>query len=560
MSYRRMMRRTKRQQVTLIARLLAVLMVTVMLIMTEFVYILVAKPGQTKAFADESTSEDVIVIPVTDGSTGESVSEDGTDDKKEGSGEEEKPVEPVVKIKITEPSGWHRKAAEVKFSAEDTVGTGDFTISSVRAKIGNTGSWTDVTDSMSVELNENCVVYVEITDTKGRTYSRNKKITCFDTGKPTLNAAVNNGSLTVETNDDESGVKAVYVNGFEFTDLTDGTLNIRMQQFDTGYEYFAIQAMDYAGNMSDTYKVKNTYYKAKDASGKDVKVLPDSAEATKPAQAVADVTEHVKTDETGNMLANLFSNALMTGGDISGNSKADEKKKALAEADREEKSGEPETVPGKGREFYTIEAKSGKVFYLVIDRKNDEEKVHFLTDITENDLLNVTEDNSSTIPQNAAFNENGDPTMESALPNNNSFLPAMEDDGLSTEDSTEAPETEEAVSADGTGDEPEKKGNPWLPKLIVIGIAAAVVLIIRTINKMVKESDGNYEEDEDPEDEDESRDDDYDPEGDVSDRFNEESESSSGKNEKEKPEGKPEENGAEAEDDNSEEDDENPED
>ena len=558
MSYRRMMRRTKRRQVTLIARLLAVLMVTVMLIMTEFVYILVAKPGQTEAFAYESPSEDVIVIPVTDGSTDSgSVSEDGTDDKKEVSGEEEKPVEPVVKIKITEPSDWHRKSAEVTFSAEDTVGTGDFTISSARAKIGNTGSWTDVTDSMSVELNENCVVYVEITDTKGRTYSRNKKITCFDTGKPTLNAAVNNGSLTVETNDDESGVKAVYVNGFEFTDLTDGTLNIRMQQFDTGYEYFAIQAMDYAGNVSDTYKVKNTYYKAKDASGKEVKVLPDSAEATKPSSAVAEVTDHVKTDDAGNMLANVFGGLLSS---ASGDTKSEEKKKALAEADREEKSVEPETVPGKGREFYTIEAKSGKVFYLVIDRKDEEEKVHFLTDITENDLLNVTENNSSTIPQNAAVNENGDPTVESALPNNNGFLPGLEEDELTTEEATEALSTEEAVSGDSTADKPEKKGNPWLPKLIVIGIAAAVVLIVRTINKMVKERDGNYEEDEDPEDEDESRDDDYDPEGDVSDRFNEESESSSGKTEKEKPKGKPEENGAEAEDDSSEEDDEDPED
>ena len=521
MTYKRIMRRTKRQQATLIARLAAILMVTVMLLMTEFVYILVAKPGQVKAFADESSGEDVIVIPVNEGDTGdESLSGNDTGDQKKETKEEEKPVGPVVKIKITEPSGWHRKSAEVTFSAEDTVGTGDFTISEVRAKIGNTGSWTDVTDSMSIECNENCVVYVEFTDTKGRTYSKNKKITCFDTGKPTLNAAVNNGSLTVETNDDESGVKAVYVNGFEFTDLTDGTLNIRMQQFDTGYEYFTIRAMDYAGNMSDTYKVKNTYYKAKDASGKDAKVLPDSAEATKPAQAVADVTEHVKTDDAGNTLADPFSGANYSGETLSGNSKADEKKKALAEADAEE-GKKAETVPGRGREFYTIESKSGKVFYLVIDRNNDEEKVHFLTDITENDLLNVTEDNSSTIPQNAAFNENGDPTMESALPNNNSLFTDTGKDELSTEEATEVFSTEEAVSEDAMQEEPKKKGNPWLPKLVVIGLVAAIVLIVHTLNKKVKERDGDYEEDEDPEDEDETQDD-YDPDGDVSDRFNDE--------------------------------------
>ncbi len=492
MSYRRIMRRNKRQQITLIARLMAVLMITLMLLITEFAYICIRKPGSTKAFAEDNTDNDPIIIHVDNG--------DSESDNKAD------PVDPVVKVKITEPSGWHRKAAEVKFSAEDTVGTGDFVIKEAKAKIGQTGSWTDVTDSMAMELNENCVVYVEIKDTKDRTYSKNKKITCFDSTKPTLNAAVNNGSLTIDTNDEESGVKAVYVNGFEFTDLNEGTLVIRMQQFDTGYENFAVQAMDYAGNMSDTYRVRNPYYKAKDSSGKDVKVLPDSAEPTKPASAVADVTDHVKTNDSGNLLSANTIDQISA-----------EKKKSLAEADKEEKEeneAEPETIPGKGREYYTIEAKSGKIFYLIIDRSGDEEKVHFLTDITENDLLNVTENNSSTIPQNAAANENGDPTLESALPNNNlqMITDKQEDTELfSTEE--EAP-TEKALSGDELTEDTEEESNPWLPKLMIIGIAIAVVIIFRSINNKVKERDGDYEEDEDPEDGDEGADDDDDTEDD----------------------------------------------
>ena len=59
-------------------------------------------------------------------------------------------------------------------------------------------------------------------------------------------------------------------------------------------------------------------------------------------------------------------------------------------------------ITAEGREFYTIMTKTGKVFYLVIDRTQDEETVHFLTDITENDLLNATEDNKPTLPQNSA--------------------------------------------------------------------------------------------------------------------------------------------------------------
>ena len=65
----------------------------------------------------------------------------------------------------------------------------------------------------------------------------------------------------MQVHDTDSGAKAVYVSGYEFTDLTNGTLNIRLQQFDAGYEYFTISAMDNAGNMSEVYKTKNPYYK-----------------------------------------------------------------------------------------------------------------------------------------------------------------------------------------------------------------------------------------------------------------------------------------------------------
>ncbi len=503
--YGKIMRRNKRSQITLVARLMAALMIAVLLIATEFIYILVVRPGRTVALAEENDN-DTIIIPVSDGN---SSSENETGETKEPSGNnaekseepEEDPEEepsPVVKITIIDPEGWHRKSATVKFTAEDTADTGDFVIKGVRAKIGQGGSWMDITDSEALELSENCSVYVEYKDTKDRTYSKNKKITCFDTTKPTLNAAVNNGSLSIDTNDDESGVKAVYVNGFEFTDLTEGSVNIRMQQFDTGYEYFAIQAMDNAGNTSDTYKVKNPYYKAKDASGKEKKVLPDSAEATKPASATATVTDHIKTDEAGNTLANLFSNALSSVETISGDSKSEEKKKALAEADRYEKSEDSETVPGKGREFYTIEAKSGKVFYLIIDRNGEEEMVHFVTDITENDLLNVTEDNSDTIPQNAASPEGADLITESALPNNNRQIDdPVKQEEISTAETMETEPAEEVSDDSAAGKEDKSDSNPLAVKLFLIIAGVLAGIAVFALKKFRKNRDGDYSEDED---------------------------------------------------------------
>ncbi len=138
----------------------------------------------------------------------------------------------------------------------------------------------------------------------------------------------------------------------------------------------------------------------------------------------------------------------------------------------------------------------------------------------------MTENNSSTIPQNAAANENGDPTLESALPNNNLQMVTDKQEDTELISTEEEASTEEALSGDELPEDTKKESNPWLPKLIIIGIAIAVVIIFRSINNKVKERDGDYEEDEDPEDGDEGADDDdteddgYSDEGNVDDSFN----------------------------------------
>ena len=186
---------------------------------------------------------------------------------------------PNVSIKIRQPEEWHNDIVSVSFSVKDTADTGNFEIAKIEAKVGQNGSWTDVTEEKKLRISENCTVYVLVTDQKGNTYEKNRAIKCFDTVKPTLNAAVSDGLLSIQVHDTDSGAKAVYVNGYEFTDLTGGTLNIRLQQFDAGYEYFTISAMDNAGNMSEVYKTKNPYYKdpADTSDGNPAEQLPESA-------------------------------------------------------------------------------------------------------------------------------------------------------------------------------------------------------------------------------------------------------------------------------------------
>lgn len=69
----------------------------------------------------------------------------------------------------------------------------------------------------------------------------------------------------------------------------------------------------------------------------------------------------------------------------------------------------------QGKEFYTIQTKSEKVFYLIIDRDEDEETVYFLTEISEDDLLNVIDNETSS--QDSIVVESAIPTIENVLEN-----------------------------------------------------------------------------------------------------------------------------------------------
>ena len=415
-------------------------------------------------------------------------------------------VNPNVKITISTPSGWHNNTTKVHISVEDVAHSGNFTIKTVQAKVAQNGSWTDVTEDMYVEISENTTVYVLVTDQKGKTYEKNRYMKCFDFTKPTLNAAVSDGLLSIQAHDTDSGIKAVYVNGYEFTELTNGVLNIRLQQFDAGYQYFTISAMDNAGNMSEVYKTANPYYtdpEKEDGNEKNpAEQLPVNAQATKPSSATAQVTEHTKTDSDGNT--------------VSENSLAEQKKQAMAEAaasEKKEESGEKEKSE-TGKEFYTIQTASEKVFYLIIDRDGEEEMVYFLTEVTENDLLNVTADNSETLPKNSAALESANPVTEGALPNNNG------EQGKEEEPTEEPAEDGEGEDTEEPEPEPEKPEENPMATYIILGIVAAAAIGGGYYFKVVRKKKEEFlDEDDDEEDEEEEYDDDEENEGSEDDFF-----------------------------------------
>ena len=417
---------------------------------------------------------------------------------------------PNVSISINKPDGWFNDTVTVTFKVADVAHTGNFEIAEIQAKVGQNGSWTDVTEDKKLEISENCTVYVQVTDQKGNTYERSRAVRCFDTTKPTLNAAVSDGLLSVQVHDTDSGAKAVYVNGYEFTELTNDVLNIRLQQFDAGYQYFTISAMDNAGNMSEIYKTANPYYtdpEKEDGNEKNpAEQLPVNAQATKPSSATAQVTEHTKTDSDGNT--------------VSENSLAEQKKQAMAEASASEKaeeSGEKEKSE-TGKEFYTIQTASEKVFYLIIDRDGEEEMVYFLTEVTENDLLNVTADNSETLPKNSAALESAIPVTEGALPNNNG-------ETEKEEEPTEEPTEDGEENTEEPEPEPEKTGENPMATYAILGIVAVVAISGGYYFKVVRKKKEEFlDEDDDEEDEEEEYEDDEENEEKEDDFFEDDGE------------------------------------
>ncbi len=303
---------------------------------------------------------------------------------------------PKVKIIITAPKGWRTDTAKVVVSAKDILKTGNFIIQSIQAKIGENGTWIEITEENSLEITENCNVYVMVTDQNGITYEKSRYIFCFDREKPTINAAISNGCLSIDAKDTDSGIKAIYINGYSFTNLTNGKLLVRLQKFDAGYEYFHIQAIDEAGNLSETYSIVNPYYQNPESKEEEkiIDSLPENAEPTSPVSAFATITEDFFTDSTGTIL-NSF--------------KEDGSKKNTSKKKKSDISNVAD-IKEAAREFYTIETKSGKVFYLMIEKEKEaENKVYFLTEVSENDLLNVTEKESETLPKNSV-------ALESTLP------------------------------------------------------------------------------------------------------------------------------------------------
>ena len=325
----------------------------------------------------------------------------------------QEPAAPKFTISILSPDGWHTRKAKVTIRVRDVNGTGWET---VEAKINSGGSWVDLTDDLAekektaVEISENCAIYVTVTDKNGKTHTKNRYIEVFDREAPTIRAGIDGELLRVEASDDLSGVDQIYVCGNAFSDLNNGTLDVRLKDYADNYQQITIQATDNAGNKSTMTQMRNPYYEEPKKETGD-----GSASATNPtAQAPASQNPAALSNAPGAAASGggtAVPGSQKGSGSVSGQPakpggsgqtlKEDTEGKdpsAVSPAAIEETEDNPFTPEGsatvvdnatdsQGKEFYTIMTPDENVFYLVIDKQRDSENVYFLNAVTESDLM-----------------------------------------------------------------------------------------------------------------------------------------------------------------------------
>ena len=403
---------------------------------------------------------------------------------------------PAYTISIVAPSGWYTRTARVEVRLADDNGTG---WKKVEAKIERGGSWIDLTDDFSdrnratVEITENCTVYVTVTDGDGKAHTKSRYIECFDRTAPTVKAGIDGKLLRVEASDELSGIDAVFIDGERYDDLNNGTLDVRLRDLDDEYKQISVQAVDNAGNKSKTVQLTNPNYEdPKNNKNNGNKPSSSCPETSKPGTTAPETSTPAPTPttppdsttqggtskpSTGNKGGSASTTGKQTG--TSGTSGGKE------EAPAEKEPGEPFSE-GSGivtrdllydkatnKQFITVQGRDGSTFYIIIDYDapvNEEEEqytTYFLNQVDEADLAALLEESA---PASCDCKEK---CMAGAV---NTTCPVCASN--MTECAGKVPETEqpqETEQPEPKPEEPEKKGgnSGALILLVVLDLAGA---------------------------------------------------------------------------------------
>lgn len=462
------------------------------------------------------------VIIVSDG-TGDGVTQAEGDS---GSGGTTTAPEPEKDAKyvitIASPNGWYTKSATVTVKLEDVNGTG---FEKAEAKIGTSGSWQDISDSFRsygwahIGISDNATIYVTVTDKKGKTHVKSLYIECFDRESPTVRAKIEGRMLRVEATDSLSGVDYVYVNGYQFGDVINGTLDIRVKDYaEDDEEDIFVQAVDQAGNKSKTVQVDNPYYAPPSSSKPETSQAPASTAPVASSAPIAQApAESAPTAAASQPVSSVPKQTAEPTAQTQAASSTPVKAESPAELESDDNSSVTPT-DGSGtvienslknpdeREFFTITTEAGNDYYIVVDKEKPDKNVYLLSEVTEDDLMGLAKPSTTehAIPDTV-------PETQPVIP-----VPEQEADPADAE--------QESVSA------PQQSNDKSTH--LVIAVVALIAGVAGWYFKIYKPKQDAYTDDDDGEDwDDESADEDstdeadeYD-DGDSEDEYGDETES-----------------------------------
>lgn len=204
-----------------------------------------------------------------------------------------------------------------------------------------------------------------------------------DTTAPTLNAWVSGDKLQATASDDSSGIDAILVDGKRINYLVNGAVTVNLKDYAGTDSAITVQAVDFAGNKSETVKITNPYYTppAATPAPTTAPIVPVSSPATPTPTASPQPESSQPAASERPVQSNPY--ALDPNAD---NPLTPE--------------GAGETVDNasseQGKEFFTINTPDGNTFYLVIDRQRGDHDVYFLNAVTESDLKALAEKDGNT--------------------------------------------------------------------------------------------------------------------------------------------------------------------
>ena len=316
--------------------------------------------------------------------------------------------ESKITIDFTTPSGWKTKEAEVLFTITDDSGA---EFKKAQVKVEKNGNWQDVTDNLtreenryfgSVKISENCTVYVNVIGKDEKVYEKSCYIECFDRTAPTIRARLDGKLLRAEADDDLSGVAAIYIDGEKFQNLTNGTLDVSVNDLDDGFPEFVVQSVDYAGNKSKIVSVKNPVYKEPETENSKIDKTDEKLECPQQTEKAKcpEEPKTPKTESSGCTVTSVIPDKTASTSSKTNNIKPSTSVNVAPKQKVDNKVREPVpfTPDGQGtvvdnatnedgKEFFTITTANENIFYLVIDRQRDNENVYFLNAVTETDLM-----------------------------------------------------------------------------------------------------------------------------------------------------------------------------